>query len=198
MKLVKWLWTNADPLNKCIQSIGIIIAALWAFGVFARSQAPLLERRVGFGSTLESSREQNGKSCVLTFSLNIKNEGITPFDVGWYRIRAWRSDGPPERVPGEKELLALDLDEWQRRPTIIDMDATYGLPRHLASERNYDNTFHWVLGREKDPGWYLFRADAYDKKTPVGRKSEVTLGFPTTSWVSRVCLEEPLPEASRH
>lgn len=136
--------------------MALVIAAYWTYTRFLVGEKPSLETRVDITSNLKwENRGPSPGPCYVFFDVELKNEGISSFDVKGARIRAWRSELP---TLGNDLAHFLDVDDLEHSQNFIDKFDPRLLDMHFAPGERVWRTFTWIF-REQPPAIYLFRID---------------------------------------
>ncbi|MGA2742562.1 MAG: hypothetical protein ABSG65_34625 [Bryobacteraceae bacterium] len=151
-----WIWRNTDTLTKWLQIAALIVAGYWAYTRFSIADAPSLERIVTVGGQLGRLPSPIPNTCILTYLVVVKNEGLVSFDVKSVHIRAWPF---VLEKPGPGQAAYVDVNEAQKaRPIVNASLETPYLEGHYTPKTVHDETLSWILDAPTSSS-YLFAAD---------------------------------------
>jgi hypothetical protein len=178
----RWIWSNTDTLKKWIEILALIVAAYWTYNKFIRIDEPALERRPWVNGDLAVKLHTNAtpQYCEVTYTVTLKNQGLTSFDVAAIHVRAWRNELPkPTLHPTFLDMKGLEkgdrfINETPRTSTLL---------RHFEPQRETWQTFTWILDAKQEPGLYMFGVDAEDQR-------KQSLGI-ARSWTLDFCTKNP-------
>jgi hypothetical protein len=159
--------------------VALATAAYWTYTRFLVGEKPSLETRVDITSNLKwENRGPTSGTCYVFFDVQLKNEGVSSFDVKGARIRAWRSELP---TLGNEAAQFVDVDHLEHGQNVVDKSDTRLLDMHFAPGERAWRTFTWIF-REQPPAIYLFRIDM-----DAERNGDLT-HISARSWSQDVCI----------
>jgi len=105
-----WIWSNTDNLTKWIQVLALGVAAYWAYTRYIRLEAPSVELRADVNIEIKEQKAAFAPdSCFVRADVEVKNSGVTSFDVGQLRAEVWQRPDLPQ--PGSVNLNFLDVNQ---------------------------------------------------------------------------------------
>lgn len=165
--------TWVDTANKLVQIVAVLVAGIWTWSVFSRTNAPGLEAKLNVRSELSWSDTADKDVCSAGFHVWAKNDGERAFEIDKVSVTAEIVDleglpKPPESgepVPIDLKFIeghGHKLDVGDAEPLRTDLIAHYA----PGVEDNSEATFRF---RRLTNRLILFRADL------SGRESKVLL-----------------------
>jgi hypothetical protein len=173
----QWLWTNTDGLTKWLQVLAVIFAAVWTYLRFQTSEAPSLKTPLSVSSVLRHTwrGDPDPGSCWVETVIEVRNLGITSFDVGSVRLRTWRKN----LEPSSGKLEFVDFTQIEKDGPTSDMAPQSLIIGRYAPKTEIHDAFTWIYNGKPEPGLYIFMADVVDKRGSI-------LGS-AASWTDRLC-----------
>jgi hypothetical protein len=98
-----------DTVKNVVQIVAIIVAGIWTYIVFVRTEEPALEFRPKVTSSLEWMPIDEGKAFLGEFTVTIQNIGRRSFDIDAVHLKIWIT-----KLPSVTSGIAfVNLDEMQ-------------------------------------------------------------------------------------
>jgi hypothetical protein len=165
-----------DTLSKVTLMFASVAGGLWALNSYRETTAPTLEPKTQITSSLSWPHHlQTDDSCWAEYSVTVKNNGATPFDIDWYEAKAWLID---------RKSVTPTLDKKPNSFTPPPMDNTSDVYHQSACEKTdsvcklgsdqiiQDLGGHYPAGNEsKSSGEFVFKKP----KLPTNADSIIVL-----------------------
>jgi hypothetical protein len=169
-------WKEVSEVTKnVVQIIAILMAGIWTYLVFVRTEGPLLEARASAQSDLVWYPFSTSDACLVQFSVRLDNIGKTSFRIDRVRLRAWSFDREP---PTDEGMRFLDLEKIQANEPDFTKEYRSGpfIQRYAPSE-SFHHTFEWVIRRREGPELFLqidfFEGNSSKTSSHTGKWSPV-------------------------
>jgi len=155
--MLKWLTSQTskdivDVLNKIAQIIALLVAGYWGYHIYQQTSKPGLEARADCDIDVVWSAGPSSDYCLGSFTVTIKNSGITAFNITRYKLRAL--------VFSNAELMKSAKDPGQ--PVFVNYDAVaQGKPFYEEPDVTEGGlTGHYPPGEDHYASWdFLFKKD---------------------------------------
>jgi hypothetical protein len=140
-------------------------------------ERPTYEARASVNSTLDVRPSSYSNQCEAIFTVDLENQGVSPFDINQTQVRVWAFDS--RVIDANKKATYVGLDQMQSGTPLFDSEKpelksgfeTIDIPfvRHYAIGEKFFRTFKWFIRREPNSNFY-FRVDF--KRDPKSEKSD--------------------------
>ncbi|WP_126454405.1 hypothetical protein [Sulfuriflexus mobilis] len=144
-----------DIAKNLAQILALIVAAVWTYLLFIRTEVPSLEFRANTSSSLEW-HDLDSNRCIASFRVDHENTGRSSYDVAAYRWRVWEYAAPDSG----KKIDYIDLQAIQDQAPLMervvpDEERKAGpFITHYPPGTAFGHNFEWVV--EKQPHRFLF------------------------------------------
>jgi hypothetical protein len=162
-----------DTINKLVQIVAVLVAAIWTWSVFSRTNAPGLEPKLNVRSELSWSDTDDKDVCTAAFHMGAKNDGQRAIEIETISVAAQIVDlNTLPKPPESGEPLPIDLKFIREHGHELDVGDAEPLPTDLVDhyapgvQDDSEATFRF---RRSPNRLILFRADL------TGRESRVLL-----------------------
>jgi len=148
----------SDCAKNIFQILALIIAGIWTYLLFIRTEVPTLEYRTNTNSKLYWSETSRPGECIAHFNVTHKNIGRSSYKISAYRLRAWTFKRT--RV-GDELLRYVDLQDIQNQEPLFDKRYTSGpFVTQFPPNASFRHAFEWVAKQVPDT-LMSFRIDLY-------------------------------------
>lgn len=153
-------WKEVSEVAKnLVQIIAILVAAIWTYLVFVRTEGPLLEARASAHSDLVWYPSSAYDACIAQLYVTFENIGKAAFRIDRVQLRAWSFD---RRLRRDEALHYVDLTEIQKVEPLFSKDYGVGpFAKRYPPGESFRHTFEWVVRREEAAELY-FRIDFFE------------------------------------
>jgi hypothetical protein len=168
---VERIKTWSESAKNIAQIIAIVVAGLWTYQKFIKTEVPSLELRSSVTSDLSIDPLADKRSCSATFSVYAENIGQSSFDVSRVRVRGWEFD-----VAEDKKRFAVfvDTEKTTSKPPFFDQEFTSRrlVGRYAPGQKSF-TTFEWILRRSPNK-MIVFEAELHAQNPENARVPLVT------------------------